>query len=80
MMAVAMYLSGNLQAMSDITLSFKDGKALVPVFRLLFEGFQNKMTAMLVDLRQEFIKVCDEKDFEIGNENAYFEAASWKKI
>ena len=69
--------------MSDIPLSFKDGKALVHVFRLLFEGFQNKMTAMLVDLRQEFIKVCDEKDFEIGNENAFFEAvskqASWKK-
>ena len=35
---------------------------LVPALRTLFEGFQDKMTAMFVDLRQVFIKVCDEKD------------------
>ena len=46
--------------------------------RTLFEGFQDKMTAMFVDPHQELIKVCDENDLKIGNGNAYFEAEIWK--
>ena len=63
--ACRLQLTGNLQALSDIPLSSRDGSTLVPALRTLFDGFQDKITAKFVDLRQECTKVCDEKDFEI---------------
>ena len=50
------YLSGSLQALSDIPLNSKYGTALVPALRTQFEAFPNEMTALFVDLRQELIK------------------------
>ena len=70
-----MYLNDEIKVLKDIPVTSKDGKVLVPALVTLFQEFQEKLGTMFQDklgdmmteLREEFSKVCHEKDAQISN-------------
>ena len=51
-----------LKAFSDVQMTSKDGKTIVPALVRLVQNFQGKITKMFSDFREEFSKLLAEKD------------------
>ena len=70
-----------LKAFSDVQMTSKDGKTIVPALVRLVQNFQGKITEMFSDMfadfREEFLKILAEKDEKIATLES--DAASLKK-
>ena len=54
-----------LKALSDLPMSSKDGKTLLPFLVSFFQSFQDRNEFVLNETKEEFLKVCKEKDEQI---------------
>ena len=60
-----LFPENNLKSISDLQMTSKDGKALIPVLVDFLEGFQTNITKILTEMKQEFVNMGKAKDEEI---------------
>lgn len=63
---MAAFGSDELKVLTELPLTSKDGKALVPAITSFFENFQEKVNLMLTEIRDEFMTLLHQKDGHIG--------------
>ena len=55
-----------IKALNDLNLTSKDGKALVPVMTAFFKAYQENLNFMLEKSKEDFVKICQQKDATIS--------------
>ena len=57
----------DFRPLSDLNLTSKDGKAIIPAFTSFFSSFQEKLNNMFSEMKEEFLATLAQKDIKIEN-------------